>query len=159
MDIKRILGCMWMNPPTGRKWELIWSMLSFLTVVFAILLCFLYRKIINSAPTVLDEIPQVYKTDTSYIYTRLEQNIFTLPSLVSNLKEEKSVRAIMNMSNLIIIIFTILDIPFVYGDGAVSNHICCELFFHSSQFPNCYKEVHILKIFVKIVNIWSSKII
>ena len=91
-----------------QKMELIGSMLSFLTIVFAILFCFCHRNIIHAAVMSLDEIQPIYKTDAAHINMMLEQYIFTLSPPPFDSKEEGQAKVIMTLSILTVVIITVL---------------------------------------------------
>ena len=59
-------------------------------------LVFFHMKIIHASLMVLDEIPQVYKTDTFHICTTSEEHMFTLPPLLPD-SEEGSAKAVMTL--------------------------------------------------------------
>ena len=61
------------------KTKFIGSMLSFLTIVFAIFLCLCHRKMNHVALMAPDEIQQVYRTEAAQPHTTPWQNIFNLP--------------------------------------------------------------------------------
>ena len=105
MGTKRLMA--YINEATyWQKVELIRS-----TVVFPILLCLCYRKIIYAALMALDDIPLVYRLDSTHIHTTLEYNIFKLPPLPSTLeKEEGLAKAIIAFSTLIVVTVTIFGI-------------------------------------------------
>ena len=77
--------------------QLIRSMLNVMTIVFAVLLCFYYRKIIYAVLMAFDKPPQVYKTDIVHFCMTPEQGIFTLPPHLYSMKEEGSAKAIMTL--------------------------------------------------------------
>ena len=71
--------------------ERIGSMLSFLTIIFAILLCLCHRIIISAVLMTMDKIPQVYKMDAAAQPSSTpEQHISTLLLLLPLKDEHKA---------------------------------------------------------------------
>ena len=62
-------------------------MLSFLIIVFSLLLFFSHRKIIYAALMALDEISLAIKRDAAHICTTPEQQILMFPPLSSDSEE------------------------------------------------------------------------
>ena len=56
------------------------------------------------------QIQFIYKTNGVHIFTKSEQHIFSLPSLLSDSKEEGSANADLTMSSLIVVNFTVLGV-------------------------------------------------
>ena len=80
------------EPTCWQRMELLWSMLSLQTVVFAVPLCCCHRIIIYAKLMALNKITHVYKTDGTHICTNTEQNFFTLPTLPLTLIEKDQLR-------------------------------------------------------------------
>ena len=91
--------------------EFISCRLSFLTIIFPILLCPIHR-IIFVALIALDELTQVYKTDAAaQLCTTPEQHIFTLPPLLPLTDDYAStVKSIMSITITTIVMVATIDI-------------------------------------------------
>ena len=90
--------------------EIFGSLLSFLTIVFVILLCCCHRKFIYADLKEMAEILHMYKTDVACIHSTPEDHILKLSPLHPDSEGGQPAKPLLAISSLIILLLTALGI-------------------------------------------------
>ena len=94
-----------------QRMEMLWSMLSFLTIVFAILLYCCDRKFIYATLMTMEGILYLYKTDAE-IFAPLQTNTYSPFHSFPRLPNDGPTKPLLTISPLIVVIFIALGIFF-----------------------------------------------